>query len=347
MVAAPPRGVGAITHGRRVEEGHGETGSSAAASVVRPSANITSSQATAALALAVSQLQSRSQSVICSSRSVARRAPPQSRKKVRMLQVLAITVVLAAALVLHCYRKESMCIGFCLDGTATNAILEERGNPMRVIGQDVRTRLDGLDAMGDDPSRHGKAPASNKATCWTAVLADILSFSPEDCTPCPAHSTCTPCTVTCNRGFVIAPPLALSLLPQTSSTRSPTIFETADGLRSQGPIVGMAYAMVLNLFDGLPGIGPVSFPPSCVEDTERAYRERVVHALVVEILESVRGDIMCQDHGDAEDGNSSDVGEAQRWGLQLQNLKSRVARQISVSARAPSTFPFAKPFVLG
>ena len=246
-----------------------------------------------------------------------------------MFRLFALLVALLTPLVLlYCYKKESMRIGFCLAGRSTNLFLEEHRRPMHVAGQDSPI----LAATAEyDRSRYEESRSSKETTRWTAMLAQLFSFSPEDCTPCPAHSICTPATMTCDRGLVIAPPSALSLLPQTSSSGSPNLFTTKDGLRSLGPAIRIAYTVISTLFNGLPGFGPVSFPPSCVKDLERARRERAVRAIVADILQNVRGELTCQGQGDAEDGDAPNPSEAQRWGLELQTLKSKVAMQIAVS----------------
>lgn len=111
---------------------------------------------------------------------------------------------------------------------------------------------------------------SDNEVVLTACHADDLPFipfvpMPSTCTPCPAHAVCVSVKfVGCEREYIVRPPFAAGLLGDTEP------------------------------FNGLPGLGPVAFPPSCVPDSEKkTLMLSMARAIEGELAKS-RGESVCK-----------------------------------------------------
>ena len=113
---------------------------------------------------------------------------------------------------------------------------------------------------------------------------------PTVCTPCPAHGKCTRTEVICDEGFVLKPH-PLSIIP-----------------------------LVTRIANGLPGLGPVAFPPTCVADVIRRRNIGVLGRDIDTLLAEERGNLHCRGI-DAK--KSLDGGDARRWGFEADALKKR------------------------
>jgi len=131
-------------------------------------------------------------------------------------------------------------------------------------------------------------------------------LEPLQCTACPAHAYCTPDTVTCERLYVLRPhPLAeLPVLP--------------------------------SIFNGLPGIGPVAFPPKCVEDEKRKQFLGKLGMVIESHLANVRGQRICNDLK----GPLGVAGEAGVWGIELNHVHDTLKLRMTKYQRtvAPEKF---------
>jgi hypothetical protein len=141
--------------------------------------------------------------------------------------------------------------------------------------------------------------AAKHITCDIKAIP-IIPFvpRPKSCTPCPAHAVC-------EDGALIA------CQPEYIMSHHPLAF--------LGPVV-----------DGLPGVGPVAFPPTCRPDTAR---KRMVGGLAMEMekeLAKGRGNIICAGLG-RDNAKKSD---GAKYGVTELTLKERFAARRDVSESA-------------
>lgn len=125
---------------------------------------------------------------------------------------------------------------------------------------------------------------------------------PDTCTPCPAHASCTQFSVTCDEGYVLSPHI-LSRIP---------------------------YASVL--CDGMPGFGPVAFPPKCVDDEELKKNIGRAGKWIDSLLAETRGRRLC---AGVDTKKPLDGGEAELWGVDVNDLyemyTKKFSREVSLS----------------
>ncbi|TDL27536.1 hypothetical protein BD410DRAFT_713668 [Rickenella mellea] len=120
---------------------------------------------------------------------------------------------------------------------------------------------------------------------------------PTACTPCPIHATCTRTTVMCDNGFLLSPhPLAL--VPYLS-----------------------------DIADGLPGLGPIAFPPKCVEDPARKINIGALGKGIDSLLAIEHGKRLC---AGVNQNNPIDGGDARRWGFDARKLRDDMKRKAPI-----------------
>lgn len=119
---------------------------------------------------------------------------------------------------------------------------------------------------------------------------------PEHCTPCPAHARCSGFNVECDEGYILSPHL-LSLIPYASTVAN-----------------------------GLPGFGPVAFPPKCVIDETRKKNIGALGKWIDTTLASERGSRLCAGIDTKRD---IDGGDARRWGYEVGHLKDLLRRKFT------------------
>ena len=131
---------------------------------------------------------------------------------------------------------------------------------------------------------------SSSITCTPLPFLPLPE--PMACAPCPAHAYCTPDTVTCEPSFVLrqSPLAMIPLFPQ--------------------------------LFDGTPGLGPVAFPPICVEDEERKRNIGRLGVALENYLALTRGHRLCV----GVPGAVGDGGEAAQLGLDVDRVHDHLKK---------------------
>ena len=216
----------------------------------------------------------------------------------------------------HKYQVESASIGFCDTGKDTNDVLltfRERHVAMRECNFEHRPKL-WADGREDNPD------------------CPLPIFSPDSCTPCPRHSTCTQHTVTCDTGYLIRPHPLLSFFPRPSTATSMS-WSFPEQWESDYPVdyVWKAIGMTAN---GLPGFGPVAFPPRCVEDPKRKRHIGALGKAVEVFLAQERGRRLCAGISPKEvnaDGEDERLIEARTWGVSLDSLRGLLREKTAVS----------------
>lgn len=223
---------------------------------------------------------------------------PKSRSYLLTL-FYAICLVVGSTIVIK-FKNESEAIGYCDTGSDTNRALEEFQASLSTSPASEQwneTISNFLSALIDGISREDGTPSS--------PLALIPLPHPSTCTPCPESATCTQHTVTCNPGYILRPHPVLALL-------SP--FGTAPP-----PVVQRAWNFISKLADGLPGLGPVAFPPSCIEDPKRKRNIGALGRAIEALLGQERGRRVCA--GGLKDQVDAEGGEARKWGLEIEVLR--------------------------
>ena len=232
---------------------------------------------------------------------------------VRFIGLVAIGLVSTFG---YDYKVKSAAIGFCDTGRDTNdavAAARERYTAMRECNFEHRPKL-----WADDREDNPDCP--------------LPIFSPDSCTPCPRHSTCTQHTVTCETGYLVRPHPLLSLLPRPSTATSMS-WSFPEQWEPDYPVdyVWKAVGLAAN---GLPGFGPVALPPRCVEDPKRKRHIGALGKAIEAFLAQERGRKLCAGMSPKEvkvDGENEQLIEARAWGVSLDNLKGLLREKTAVS----------------
>lgn len=133
---------------------------------------------------------------------------------------------------------------------------------------------------------------------------------PDKCTPCPAHASCTRTKVQCDEGYIPKPHL-LSLVPYASQ-----------------------------VVDGIPGFGPVAFPPKCVIDFTRKQNIGRLGKRIDNLLAVERGRRLCAGVGIDKD---IDGGDARKWGFEINQLKEIMHTGKDAKAPIREVLIFTRP----
>ena len=233
---------------------------------------------------------------------------------VRFIGLVAIGLVSTYG---YDYKVNSASIGFCDTGKDTNnglVAIRERFEAMRECNFEHRPKL-----WADDREDNPDCP--------------LPIFSPDSCTPCPRHSTCTQHTVTCETGYLVRPHPLLSFLPRPSTATSMS-WSFPEQWEPDYPVdyVWKVFGLVAN---GLPGFGPIALPPRCVEDPKRKRHIGALGKAIETFLAQERGRKLCAGISPKEvnvDGENEPLIEARTWGVSLDNLKGHLREKTAVSA---------------
>ncbi|KZT68959.1 hypothetical protein DAEQUDRAFT_727125 [Daedalea quercina L-15889] len=268
-------------------------------------------------------------------------------------RLILLLLVLSSSGVLYEYKRESSEIGFCNANTTTNAVLEDRrarAAAVELCQRENRTALyvsNARSAASPVPTGTASAsgqvsqPATDNALEICPPLALFPLPHPETCTPCPRHATCTPSSVACESGYIPRSHPFLYYVPVPDASPPGQLSETTftrprSLLSADVDVPELAYSAVSALFDGLPGLGPVAFPPRCVVDVRR---RRYLNAMAKNIeghLSGERGRRLCLGEN-AGLPETTQLEQAKKWGMELEVVKEVSKRQVS-SSQLP-TFP--------
>lgn len=197
------------------------------------------------------------------------------------LAIPASLLMLLLLSLLGNYKSISSSLGYCDPSEHTNDLILNRQLRLDNAYTCVARRAE-LEL--DDHE------AAKSIVCDVKALPLVPFFPrPTSCTPCPAHAVC-------EDGALIA--------------CEPEYIMSAHPLAFLGPVV-----------DGLPGLGPKAFPPTCRPDTAR---KRMVGGLAMEMEKELaigRGHIVCAGLGKDQAKKSDGV----KYGITEQALKERFA----------------------
>ncbi|KAI0670461.1 Man1-Src1p-C-terminal domain-containing protein [Trametes maxima] len=265
-----------------------------------------------------------------------------------------LVVVLMASLVplLYQYKQESSQIGFCDAGSSTNPVLENlrvHRAAVESCNRENRTTLwpspdaDGTTSVlspvpaasvssGADDLQLPDESTSAIALCPAPPLVPYIQ--PNECTRCPKHAACTPTSVTCENGFILRPHPLLAAFPVPVTHKEGhanlQTYERPLNFSSESDAVQLVYAALSTVFDGLPYLGPVAFPPRCVEDPRRKRHIGVLGKAIESILAHERGRRVCDGVGvGLPEGDEAT--EAQRWGIEVEKLREHIKEKTAPS----------------
>jgi hypothetical protein len=228
--------------------------------------------------------------------------------------------VLASALgsVVLQFKGESAALGFCDPGTQTNDLILERQLERQAVEECNRLNRTTLLSLPDG----GDGSVGTGALCPAPPLVPL---HPEACTPCPDHASCSRYTVACDYGYILRPHLALSLLPPPP----PSSPSSASGA-PVSPVSELIWTAISRTCDGLPGLGPIAFPPRCVVDSKRRNRIGKLGQAIDVVLAQERGRRMCTGELEGITVSEEEGGDARKWGLELDKLRNFMKEKTSV-----------------
>jgi hypothetical protein len=90
---------------------------------------------------------------------------------------------------------------------------------------------------------------------------------------------------------------------------------------------------ISSFLNGLPGVGPVAFPITCVEDRARLQKIGHVGKAIEDWLAKAKGDRMCLTGGRRRAGS-----DAEAWGIPLKDVKASAERAPKLRVRLYSLF---------
>lgn len=185
------------------------------------------------------------------------------------------------------YKSQSSSIGYCDTTNTTNDIVLNR----QIALDHARSCIARRTALDLDN------PGSGKSVQCDVSALPLVPFLPRptSCTPCPQHAQCE------DGAFI-------SCAPEYIASTSP--------LSILGPAL-----------DGLPGVGPVAFPPTCKPDTAK---KRMIGGLAKSMesdLARGRGHVVCAGLG-KEDGRK---GQGERFGVEESALRATYLARRDVS----------------
>ncbi|KAL1729291.1 Man1-Src1p-C-terminal domain-containing protein [Schizophyllum commune] len=218
-------------------------------------------------------------------------APPSPIRR-----LILTVILLALGYFTWSYKQESAQIGFCTsehNGEPMNDYLLEIRRQRAVIEEQCQLEQQKhLEQMNGTADANSTPFFGNSTVCAQAALLPV----PDACTPCPAHANCTRTTLDCNLKYELRPNRLLFFAPPHNR------------VNLEG-----GWTDIWRLLDGLPGLGPVAFPPRCVDDgkwTEGALRTA---KRLSALLRGLRSKRLCS--GQFERYSVEDGGEARQWGL--------------------------------
>ncbi|KAL1669220.1 Man1-Src1p-C-terminal domain-containing protein [Schizophyllum commune] len=218
-------------------------------------------------------------------------APPSPIRR------LFLTIILLAlGYFTWSYKQESAQIGFCTseyNGEPMNDyLLELRGRRAEIERQCHLEQQKHLEQINGTADANSTPSFGNSTVCAQAALLPV----PDACTPCPAHANCTRTTLDCNLKYELKPNRLLFFAPPHNR------------VNLEG-----GWLDIWRLLDGLPGLGPVAFPPRCVDDGKWTEGTLRTAKRLSALLRGLRSKRLCS--GQFERYSAEDGGEARQWGL--------------------------------
>ncbi|CAL1704835.1 unnamed protein product [Somion occarium] len=284
---------------------------------------------------------------------LARRGPEAEPTSMSLfLRLLIGFLLVTGPIFLFNYKQESAPIGFCETGKSTNTVLERLQAKWSAIESCNRANSSLLYSAPDPyttgsvdspvptqtavemPDDSEQDQVAKSEPCPPLPLVPVPH--PSTCAPCPPHASCTPSSMTCETGYLIRPHPALFFLrlptnpsPATSNPQQSYMLPYySDSLTPADSISQTVYKYISLALDGFPGLGPVAFPPRCVEDPRRRRHIGVLGRAVESILAQERGRRLCSGEVSTKP-SATEAEEARKWGIELEELKDSIRNKTS------------------
>ncbi|KAL0071440.1 inner nuclear membrane protein enriched at telomere/subtelomere region [Marasmius tenuissimus] len=224
-----------------------------------------------------------------------------------IIRLIIYILVALSSYGVYQHKIESASIGYCNPGTSTNSRLEDLKSQRAAVeacNAENRTQL-----YADDPDSPPCPPLP------------ILPFA-HTCTPCPDHGVCSGHAVACEKPYILKSPFPLSFLlpPPTDPTNVNLSLQVSTW--SQVRPEDMAWKIISEVTDGLPGFGSVGVVPTCVEDPRRKQHIGAIGRAIEKTLAAERGRRLCYLERERV-VKETDGGEARRWGIPEDELRGR------------------------
>ncbi|KAF9264714.1 hypothetical protein L218DRAFT_957919 [Marasmius fiardii PR-910] len=220
--------------------------------------------------------------------------------------VIYLLVSLGSYVVYH-HKIENASIGYCDPGTYTNARLER-----------LRSERAAIEACNAENRTHLIADDPDSPSCPPVPLLPFL----HTCTPCPEHAVCSGHAIACEKPYILKSPFPLSfLLPPSTDPTNVNLSLSLSTLSEVRP-EDMAWKVISQVTDGLPGLGSVGVVPSCVEDPRRKKHIGALGKAIEKALALERGTRLCYRERERT-VKEDDGGEARRWGVPLEELREK------------------------
>lgn len=193
------------------------------------------------------------------------------------------------------FQQQSVPLGYCDPGTSTNSII--RAKEVRLV------KASACVAERQTKTREQAGSGAELQVCPYETELPLFDFVPraDKCTPCPSHALCEDGKVEgCQGEYILEPHPVLNWL---------------------NPVLG-----------GLPGVGPVVFPPTCELDIRTKAQIGEIAKKVEERLATRKGEVVCNGGGlkrKSKDGKS----EVERFGIGEEELFQHFVRMVSPAGR--------------
>lgn len=223
----------------------------------------------------------------------------------------AICFLVTSSIIIN-YKRESTSIGFCDVGSNSSRALQDFQARISAIEPCVRANRTFL---GISSEFFDAITTKDGTGC--PILSLIPLPHPSACTPCPEYASCGQHTVTCNNGYLLRPyPILALLSPFGAAPSAP---------------VELVWNFISEVADGLPGLGPVAFPPHCIEDPRRKRHIGALGKAIEALLGQERGRRVCAGGGGEQlTISDSEGGEAKKWGMEVEMLRETMKQKTAV-----------------
>ena len=215
--------------------------------------------------------------------------PLDARKTETTVKFSVLMAVLGFLVWAYQYQQQSAPLGYCDPNATSNSIIRSRETRLIKAAECVHDRhvRREKDALRDDQLTH----------CPNEHELPLLDFVPraQSCTPCPSHAVCADGKVLgCQGDYILEPNPLLDWL-------NPAL-------------------------NGLPGLGPVAFPPSCELDVKTKAQIGEIAKKVEERLAVRKGEVVCAGRGPRGKEKRSEV---ERFGVSEDELYGHFVKMVS------------------
>lgn len=233
-------------------------------------------------------------------------AEPVARGPSTLTRILYLFVSVAMLASVINYKLEAAPLGYCDTGKSTNQALQ---------------------SLRDRRALEKACVMENRTYLYTDERDDTLCPPPallpipqvDACTPCPLHASCSQDTVVCDKGYLLTAHPLLRFFHVSPQATRPIVNGTWPVANDPDTVTSWLLSV---LADGLPGFGSVALPPHCQRDRGHVRHLDFVSSAVAQTLKNHRGQLVCE--GETRPVyTDKEGGEARRWGLELQDLKTK------------------------